>query len=90
MTLEPRLMYLYVPYRDQSELPVFDTAEPDLNWIELFRTNRYVGIDRVSDANQISAGLTTRLYSSSSGTRYLSTTLGQIYYFDTPRVHAAG
>jgi LPS-assembly protein len=87
MTLEPRLMYLYVPYKDQSELPVFDTAEPDLNWIELFRTNRYVGIDRISDANQISAGLTTQLYSSSSGTRYLSTTLGQIYYFDTPRVH---
>ena len=87
MTLEPRMMYLYVPYKDQSDLPVFDTAEPDLNWIELFRTNRYVGIDRVSDANQISAGLTTQLYSSSSGARYLSTTLGQIYYFDTPRVH---
>lgn len=87
VTLEPRLMYLYVPYRDQSDLPVFDTAEPDLNWIELFRSNRYVGMDRISDANQISAGLTTQLYSSSSGTRYLSTTLGQIYYFSTPRVH---
>ncbi len=58
MTLEPRLMYLYVPYRDQSDLPIFDTAEPDLNWIELFRTNRYVGSDRISDANQLTAGFT--------------------------------
>jgi LPS-assembly protein len=86
MTLEPRLMYLYAPYRNQSALPVFDTAEPDLNWVELFRTNRYTGIDRVSDANQLSAGVTTRLYSSSNGTRFLSTTIGQIFYFRTPRV----
>ena len=63
MTLEPRFMYLYVPYRDQSDLPVFDTAEPDLNWVELFRTNRYSGIDRIGDANQLAAGVTTRLFS---------------------------
>jgi LPS-assembly protein len=86
MTLEPRLMYLYVPYREQSALPVFDTAEPDLNWVELFRSNRYVGVDRVSDANQISAGVTTRLYSSVSGARFLSTTIGQTFYLRTPRV----
>jgi LPS-assembly protein len=86
ITLEPRLMYLYVPYRDQADLPVFDTAEPDLNWIELFRTNRYAGIDRISDANQLSAGVTTQLYSSASGTRFLSTTLGQTFYFSSPRV----
>ncbi len=86
ITLEPRLMYLYVPYRNQADVPVFDTAEPDLNWIELFRTNRYVGVDRISDANQLSAGVTTQLYSSSSGTRFLSTTLGQTFYFHSPRV----
>ena len=86
ITLEPRLMYLYVPYEDQSGLPVFDTGEPDLNWVELFRDNRYVGLDRRSDANQISAGVTTQLYSSSTGQRYISATLGQIYYLRTPRV----
>jgi LPS-assembly protein len=86
ITLEPRLMYLYVPYRNQADLPVFDTGEPDLNWIELFRTNRYVGVDRISDANQLSAGVTTQLYSSTSGTRFLSTTVGQTFYFRSPRV----
>lgn len=86
VTLEPRLMYLYAPYDDQTDLPVFDTGEPDLNWVELFRDNRFVGIDRISDANQVSAGVTTQLYSASTGQRYISATLGQIYYFRTPRV----
>jgi LPS-assembly protein len=86
ITLEPRLMYLYVPYRAQDNLPLFDAGEPDLNSIQLFRTNRYVGLDRISDANQISAGVTTQLYSSQSGTRFLSTTVGQTFYFRTPRV----
>jgi LPS-assembly protein len=87
MTLEPRLLYLYVPYRGQDALPVFDTALPDLSLIQLFRTNRYVGADRVSDANQVSLGVTSRLLSASSGQQYLSATFGQIFYFETPRVH---
>jgi LPS-assembly protein len=90
ITLEPRLMYLYVPYRQQDDLPLFDSGEPDLNSIQLFRANRYVGLDRISDANQISAGITTQLYSSQSGARFLSTTVGQTFYFSTPRVRLPG
>jgi LPS-assembly protein len=86
ITLEPRVMYLYVPYRNQSQLPIFDTGSPDLNWVQLFRTNRYVGSDRIGDANQASVGLTSRLFSSSSGMRYLSATIGQTFYFEQPRV----
>ena len=52
LTLEPRMLYLYAPYRDQNKLPVFDTALPDLVPVELFRNNRYVGADRVSDATR--------------------------------------
>ena len=86
LTLEPRVLYLYVPYRDQSQLPVFDTALPDLNPVELFRTNRYVGADRVSDANQLSVGVTSRLLDAGAGGQYLAATFGQTYYFQTPRV----
>jgi LPS-assembly protein len=85
-TFEPRLLYLYVPFREQDDLPVFDTALPDLNLVQLFRTNRYVGADRVSDANQVAVGLTTRLLDSAGGRQYLSATLGQAFYFDDPRV----
>jgi LPS-assembly protein len=85
-TLEPRLLYLYVPYRNQDDLPVFDTGIPDLNMVQLFRDNRYVGPDRVGDANQVSLGLTTRLLDASRGRQFLSATLGQAFYFEDPRV----
>jgi LPS-assembly protein len=76
----------YVPYRNQNELPVFDTALPDLNLTELFRTNRFVGDDRISDARQVALGLTTRLFNAVSGAQYLSATVGQIRYLSIPRV----
>jgi LPS-assembly protein len=85
-TLEPRLVYSYVPYRNQDELPIFDTGLPDLNLTELFRTNRYVGEDRIGDANQVALAMTTRLFDTTSGAQYLSATIGQIRYFTIPRV----
>jgi len=85
-TLEPRVVYSYVPYRNQNELPIFDTGQPDLNLVELFRTNRYVGDDRIGDANQIAMGLTTRLFNQNSGAQYLSATIGQLRYLTLPRV----
>lgn len=89
-TLEPRFMYLYVPYRNQNDLPVFDTAAADLNLVQLFRTNRYVGADRLSDANQVSIGVTSRLLDAESGKQFISGTIGQAYYFDEPRVALPG
>jgi LPS-assembly protein len=85
-TLEPRVVYSYVPYRNQDELPIFDTGLPDLNLTELFRTNRYVGQDRIGDANQVALSLTSRLFDHVSGSQYLSATIGQIRYFSKPRV----
>ncbi len=85
-TLEPRVVYSYVPYRNQDELPVFDSGLPDLNLTELFRTNRYVGYDRIGDANQVALAMTTRLFDTVSGTQYLSATIGQIRYFSIPQV----
>jgi LPS-assembly protein len=85
-TLEPRLVYSYVPYRNQDALPIFDSGLPDLNLTELFRTNRYVGLDRIGDANQVALALTTRLFDSVTGAQYLSATIGQIRYFSIPRV----
>ncbi|MFO1408316.1 MAG: LPS assembly protein LptD [Steroidobacteraceae bacterium] len=89
-TLEPRVQYVYVPYRDQNDIPIFDTDQPTLNMVELFRTNRYVGADRVGDANLVSAGLTTRMLDASTGQQYLSATVGQAYYFSEPRVTLPG
>jgi LPS-assembly protein len=86
VTLEPRALYLYTPFREQSQLPLFDTDLPDLNLVQLYRTNRYVGADRVNDASQIAFGLTSRLFNAGSGAQYLAVSLGQAYYFEKPRV----
>lgn len=86
ITLEPRLLYLYVPYRNQDQLPLFDTGVPDLDPVELFRNNRYVGADRIGDANQVSVGITSRLLDAHDGRQFLTATIGQTYYFTDPRV----
>jgi LPS-assembly protein len=75
-----------VPYRNQDGLPIFDSGLPDLNLTELFRTNRYVGEDRIGDANQVALALTTRLFDHVSGAQYLSATIGQIRYFSINKV----
>ncbi len=89
-TLEPRIRYTWIPFRDQDDLPIFDTALPDLNLVQLFRTNRYVGADRLGDANELAAGVTTRLLRSESGQQYLTATIGQRFYFDSPSVVLPG
>ena len=80
-TLEPRLYYLYAPYRDQSALPVFDTALSTFSQTLLFSENRFSGNDRIGDANQVTAALTTRFYREDNGAELFNATLGQIFYF---------
>jgi LPS-assembly protein len=81
-TLEPRLLYAYIPFQDQSDLPVFDTIVPDLNTVQLFRKNRFVGYDRHGDTNQLSMGITTRLVDAADGDEFMNATIGQIVYFN--------
>ena len=88
-TLEPRLYYVNAPYRDQSDLPLFDTQHMSFGWGQLFRDNRFTGADRQADANQLTLALTTRLIESESGTEKLSASIGQIRYFEDSRVGIA-
>jgi len=85
-TIEPRLFYLYVPYRQQDDLPIFDTNEFTFGFSQLFNTNRFAGGDRQSDANQLSLAITTNHFDGQSGEAVWSLGLGQIVYFDRRRV----
>jgi LPS-assembly protein len=84
-TLEPRLFYVYVPYRNQDTIPLFDTALADFNFPQLFTENRFTGGDRFGDANQLTTALTTR-FMQSGGQEVLRATIGQRNYFTTERV----
>jgi LPS-assembly protein len=79
-TLEPRLFYVRTPYRDQSQLPIFDTAEADLSFAQLFSESRFIGHDRISDANQLTTALVSR-YIEPSGVERMRIALGQRFYF---------
>jgi LPS-assembly protein len=85
-TLEPRLYYLNVPFRDQSRLPNFTTAESDFNFSQIFTENRFVGGDRIGDANQLTLAVTSRLIESATGLERFRAALGQVYYFRPPQV----
>jgi LPS-assembly protein len=85
-TLEPRLYYLYTPYRDQSDLPVFDTTDMSFSYGTLFLPNRFAGYDRIGDANQLTLGLSTRLLEANTGRELLRASLGKPVYFEDPRV----
>lgn len=85
-TLEPRLFYLYTPEEDQSELPLFDTTERDFNFDNLFRYNRFNGVDRMGDANQLTAAISSRMLHGATGEELMRLSLGQIFYFDDREV----
>jgi len=88
-TLEPRLFYVYTPYRDQSAFPNFDTAEADLSFAQLFSENRFIGNDRISDANQVTAAVISR-YIEPTGAERMRFALGQRFYFTEQRVTLGG
>ncbi|MEC7779818.1 MAG: LPS assembly protein LptD [Pseudomonadota bacterium] len=89
-TLEPRALYLRQGYSDQSALPLFDTTTMLLGYNQLFRKERFVGLDRVGDANQLTLGVSTRLLSAQSGQEFGSYSLGKTFYAQKHRVGLRG
>lgn len=88
-TLEPRFHYLYVPFEDQTTLPVFDSRELTFDFGQLFRSNRFSGADRQADANQLALAVTTRV-SGGDGREWLEASVGAIVHFRDQRVQLAG
>ncbi len=84
-TLEPRMMLAHIPYKNQSHIPLFDTAQTSFSYGQLFSANRFTGIDRVGDTQQVSLGLTSRLLND-SGTEFLRASIGQIQYLQDRKV----
>jgi LPS-assembly protein len=89
-TLEPRVLYVNTPYRAQETLPLFDSAAKDFNTTSVFSDNAFSGIDRVSDAHQLTAGVTTRLLDAANGAEALRLGLAQRYLLRDQRITPDG
>jgi LPS-assembly protein len=85
-TLEPRAMLTYIPYRDQSKTPNFDTALADFNYTQLFTENRYIGQDRIGDTSQLSLAITSRFLDADSQKERLRFSLGNRIFFKPQKV----
>ena len=88
-TLEPRAFYLYVPEKNQDDIPIFDTSESTFSYSSLWRDNRFSGTDRVGDENKLSLGLTSRLIED-NGFERQRISVGQAYYFKDRKVQLPG
>ncbi len=89
-TLEPRLYYVYIPYRNQEQIPIFDSGIADFNFAQIFTENRYTGLDRINDANQLTAAVTSRYLDAATGAERFKVMVGQRYYFTPQRTTITG
>jgi LPS-assembly protein len=84
-SIEPRIMYLYVPFHSQDALPLFDVGLQAFTYHQLFRDNRFSGIDRIGDANQLTLALQSQ-WEQEGGGPLIRMAVGAIAYFKTRNV----
>ena len=89
-TLEPRLYYLNIPYKNQQNIPRFDTTLADFNFAQIFSENQFSGWDRINNANQLTTAVTSRLIEPGTGNEIMRAMLGQRYYFSKNKVELEG
>jgi LPS-assembly protein len=89
-TIEPRLFYVYIPTVNQQNIPLFDTTTYDFTYYQLFRENRFAGFDRVGDANDLTAAVTSRLIDQATGIERVRATVGNLVYFEDRQVTPVG
>ncbi|WMY95467.1 MAG: LPS assembly protein LptD [Arsenophonus sp.] len=84
-TLEPRIQYSYIPYRDQSNINNYDSTLLENDYYGLFRKKIYTGLDRINDTNQLTTGITTRIYNEKFIERF-NFSIGQKYLFKPSKI----
>lgn len=89
-TFEPRAFYTYTPYRDQSMLPLYDSARNDFNFASIFSENDYGGQDRIADNHLLTLGATSRFFDPDTGAERLKLAIAQRVRFSDQRVLLPG
>ncbi|MFT7680808.1 MAG: LPS-assembly protein [Moritella dasanensis] len=87
-TLEPQVQYLYIPYKNQDNIGIYDSSTIQQDFLGLYRDRIYSGLDRIADANQFTIGLTSRVFDEMGSERFRFS-LGQIVYFGDSQVGIA-
>ncbi|MEE9344805.1 MAG: LPS assembly protein LptD [Methylococcales bacterium] len=88
--IQPRLFYVYIPHKQQQDIPLFDTTEHDFSFYQLFRENRFAGGDRIGDTNHLTAAITSSFLDAETGRERLRLSIGEIFYFQDRKVTLFG
>ncbi|MEA9600683.1 LPS-assembly protein LptD [Polynucleobacter sp. MG-28-Ekke-A2] len=86
LTMEPRAFYVYTPYQNQSQTPLFDTTDAGFGVSQIFSENTFVGNDRIADSNATTLGLTSRMIEANTGAERANVTLAQKQQFTGQKV----
>ncbi|AKC59712.1 LPS assembly protein LptD [Blochmannia endosymbiont of Polyrhachis (Hedomyrma) turneri] len=78
-TLEPKFQYLYIPYRNQNNIAIYDTTIFQTNNPNPFEDTLYSGLDRIAPANQLTSNIYTKIYDKND-IEIFNISLGQIYF----------
>ena len=89
-TLQPRLFYVYIPEKKQSDIPLFDSTQNDFTFLQMFRENRFSGGDRIGDTNHLTAAITSNILDADTGRERLRVSIGEIFYFQKRKVTLFG
>ena len=89
-TLEPRIYYAHIPYKNQANIWNFDSALADLDFSRIYSENLFTGNDRIAQANQVTAGVTSRILERDTGEELFQASLAQRHYFSKQTVNLSG
>ena len=89
-TLEPRAFFVRTPYKDQSQLPSYDSGATDFNLTTVYSENPYVGQDRIADNNLVTLGVNSRLFDNNTGAELARFGVAQRYRFSDQLVRLPG
>ncbi len=87
--LSPRLKYTYSPFKDQNDIPNFNTRIASINYEQLFSDSWFLGYDRLQDLHAITPGINYRYIDATGVTRF-DGSIAEQFYFDDGRVTLEG
>ncbi|WP_296190887.1 MULTISPECIES: LPS-assembly protein LptD [unclassified Psychrobacter] len=83
--LSPRLKYTYSPYKDQNDIPNFNTRIASINYEQLFSDSWFLGHDRLQDLHAFTPGINYRYIDATGVTRF-DGSIAEQFYIDDGRV----
>ena len=89
-TLVPRLAYSFVPKKNQSQIPSFDSADRSNSYTSMFDGRKYTGLDRISNLNEFTLGVESEFIDDDNGDTFLTLNAAQTFRLEDQTIDGDG